>query len=529
MKEFLTDAEMAGLEKTQFKSRAPDFISDDEMKKLESGPSYDYSNISQVASDLVKTNVDALPMYAQTLGSVLSGGNPVVAGAAQAAGNSLKQGLYGVKELITGERPLSDELRLPTQDQVLAVASDAVKNFNEGATAEMGGQIAGKFVQNTAQAISNAAPGIKQTANRMAGRALGAERGTIKKFGMDKVEQAGAYALENDLLKGGFNSTDDLILKNNATKKKGGEMMGEVYSKIDDAGKSTFNPLEVAGKVDSELSPAYRTPINKSEVTQLENTLESILARGDKNIPLTKAQALKEEIGAVAFPKGKKPIDPTPKQQMALDAYAIINKSIDEATEKGAKEIGSEELSGVLKKGKALYSAATTADKLLVEKLARENGNKFIGLTDWGLLGTGGAAALATGGALTVPAVAAYGAKKYGEKFGAQQSALALNKVSKLLKDSPKLLAMSKEAPKMFEELVTKTTQHIFENKRNDEEKGQARWMSKGSQAMQESGFSKDKINELMKTKKGQSLLIRASDLKPGSKAMQTLIKEIGE
>jgi hypothetical protein len=234
--------------------------------------------------------------------------------------------------------------------------------------------------------------------------------------------------------------------------------MGEVYSKIDDAGKSSFNPLYVATDVEKQLAPTYRTPINKSEVTQFENTLESILARGDKNIQLKEAQLLKEELGAVAYPKGRKPIDPTPKQQMAIDAYRIVNKSIDDATAKGAAEIGSDALSDVLKESKKAYSMAKGADKFLENKIAREEGNKLISLTDWSLLGGGGLASVATGGA-AIPATAiAYAAKKYGEKYGAQQSALTLNSVAKYLANSKEF---AKVSPKVLSTFANQVFQSI--------------------------------------------------------------------
>jgi hypothetical protein len=525
VKEFLTDAEMMNLEKQSI-SKAPDFISDDEMNKLESGPSYDYSNIPQVASDLVKTNVDALPMYAQTLGSALSGGNPIIAGAAQAAGNSLKQGLYGVKELVTGERPLSDELRLPTKEEALAVATDAVNNFNEGVIAEKGGQFLGKAVQKGAQAIQGAAPSVKQTAKRLAARAVGAERGTIKKLGADKVEEIGAYALDNNILGKGFNNTDDMIAANAAEKTKGGEKMNEVYTAIDDAGKSKFNPQNVAYKVEEELGDFIRDPLNKGMTKQFENTLESIIARGNENIPIKKAQELKETLGKAANWTNK--LNITDKEKLARDAYKVISNSIDSAVEQGAKEIGSDGLLNTLKEGKKLYGSAKNADELLVNKLAREQGNKLLGLTDWNVLGPAGIGAVLTGGASIGPTVAFLGAKKYGENFGAQQSALALNKVSKYLKDSPKLLSLSKESPKLFEQVVTKTAQNIMENYRTEPKKGEAKWLQNGAtKVIEHSSLPQEVVDEVAKNPQFRGMLIQASEYKKGSQSLDNLTEKI--
>ncbi|MBP9693172.1 MAG: hypothetical protein KBE16_00480 [Alphaproteobacteria bacterium] len=60
---------------------------------------------------------------------------------------------------------------------------------------------------------------------------------------------------------------------------------------------------------------------------------------------------------------------------------------------------------------------------------------------------------------------------------------------------------------------------------------GYAKWENDGAQKLQQhdSALSKDQIEQLKKTKKGRDLLIRASDLKPKSKAMDNLIGQIKE
>lgn len=228
--------------------------------------------------------------------------------------------------------------------------------------------------------------------------------------------------------------------------------MDDVYSQIDDAGASTFNPLEVAGKVDDQIGGFYRSPINKGETNQLENTLESILMRGEGNIPIKEAQALKQELGKVA--NWKNNLTVTDKERMARDAYKIVSGQIDEAVEAGAKQIGSDGLLETLKKGKSLFGSSKGAEKLLENKLAREQGNKLIGLTDWGVLGSGGAAAVVTGGASVVPTLGLLAAKKGAEKYGAQSAALGLDAISKSLLKSPQMLNLYQKNPAAFQGIV---------------------------------------------------------------------------
>lgn len=313
------------------------------------------------------------------------------------------------------------------------------------------GKVADEATPYIEKGVKKIGEGAGDLAERFAARALGAERGTIKKLGQGKVQDIGRYALDEGLLSP-LASTDDVIARNMAKQAQGGQMMDEVYSAIDNAGASTFNPLDVASKVDESIGGFYRSPINKGETNQLENTLESILMRGDKNIPLKEAQALKQEIGKVANWKNNLTI--TDKEKMAREAYSIVSKAIDDAAETGAKSIGRDGLEEVLSSGKKLFGSSKGAEELLTNKLAREQGNKIMGLTDaitgGGALGYGGM----TGDWETAGAIML--GKKGLEKYGAQTAALGLNKISKSLLKSPQMLNLYQKNPQAFQSLVQK-------------------------------------------------------------------------
>lgn len=321
--------------------------------------------------------------------------------------------------------------------------------------AAIGGLTGGLF-QGGAEVAPKIASTVSQKtgdiADWLAAKALGAERGTIKKMGAEKVKGLGRYALEEGLLTP-LSSTEDVIERNLAQKSLGGEKMGEVYKAIDEAKASTFNPLETAAKVEEELGGFYRSPIMRGETKQLENTLESILMRGDKPLPITEAQKLKEELGRVANWKNNLVV--SEKEKMARQAYGIVSGEIDKAVEAGAKTVGSEDLLGTLKKGKELFGKATSAEELLTNKLAREQGNKMFGITDWMAMGAGGAASLITGGAAAIPTAMMIGAKKLAEKYGAQSGALAADKISKALLKEPKWAEIARTNPQVFSSFVT--------------------------------------------------------------------------
>lgn len=404
------------------------------------------------------------------------------------------------------------------------------------------GKVADKSAPILKKVTEKVSTTSKDLAEKFAARAIGAERGTIKSLGQDKVLQAGRYALDNKLLSSGV---DDMIEKNDAVRKAAGELMDDAYSAIDKAGKSTFNPLEVAAKVDDKLGGFYRSPINKGEANQLENTLESILMRGEKNLPVKEAQVLKEELAKVA--NWKNTLNPTDKEKMAREAYGIVSQSIDEAVDKGAKELGSPNILNKLKKGRELYSSAKSAEKLLQNKQAREQGNKIIGLTDAitgaGSLGYGGA----TGDWTTAAGIMA--TKKGLERYGAQTAAKGFDKIYKYFAKSPQLTSVVKNNPSIFQVIATSLDLSPKKIPKTAEKgspaqdaagesvadiKGEKKWAVDGYAKLLEhdkSGSLKDPalVEKIFSSPRGRMELVAASNLEPGSRAMDRAFENLAK
>jgi hypothetical protein len=158
------------------------------------------------------------------------------------------------------------------------------------------------------------------------------------------------------------------------------------------------------------------------------------------------------------------------KEKLAREAYGIVTKAIDDAVEQGAKAIGTDNILANLQKGKQLFGASKGAEELLTNKLAREQGNKLVGLTDWAVIGGGAGAAPFTAGGSIPASAAVYGAKKYGENFGAQQAALGLDKISKSLSQSPYMQQIQKAQPELFQQFVSRLTQTGLQNIPQQEE-----------------------------------------------------------
>lgn len=336
-------------------------------------------------------------------------------------------------------------------DNIQDMAGDTAVGALTGLTLGKGVEKLSPYIQKGADKIGGMA---KDLAEKLASRALGAERGTIKSMGIDKIKSAGRQALDEGVISP-LASTDDMIARNSAVKDTGGKMMGKAYDAIDDAGASTFSPMKAAQQVDEQLGDFYRSPINRGEANQLDNTIESILMRNTSDtepISLRAAQELKEELGRVA--NWKNNVNITEKEKMARDAYRIVSEQIDDAVAQGAGAINSAGLSESLKRGKDLFSGASTAEKLLNNRQAREQGNSVLGLTDAII----GAPALGYGyqtGDWQSAAGVMLG-KKALQRYGPQTAAMGLDKISKMMMTSPRLAELYRTKPQVFQALATK-------------------------------------------------------------------------
>ena len=369
-------------------------------------------------------------MAGQLVGAIATGGT---SSAGQGLGAAVKTGAaYGAT---AGLGNSDADLTTPS----LSNYGQALKDTGKGAVIGAAGGAAGYGVGKAVSSVVNPAqfaPGLRDTAETAAASALGAERSSIKAAGgLDDAQSIGRYALDNGVVSP-LASTDEMLSRNAALQKQGGQMMGDVYNKIDQAGASTFNPLDTASAIEDKIGGFYRSPINRGETNQLENTLESVLMRGDSNIPLSEAQSLKQELGKVA--NWKNSVSVSPKEQMARDAYGVVSKDIDSATQSGAESLNDPSLLDTLKQGKSLYSDSTNAQKFLDNKSAREAGNKMFGLSDYAVAGPAIAAAPFTAGH-SLLAIPALGIKKGLEKFGQSTLAVGADKVADLVSQTPEV------------------------------------------------------------------------------------------
>lgn len=269
------------------------------------------------------------------------------------------------------------------------------------------------------KAAVEAAPFLKNFQEERAAKALGFSKGQVSKLkgGQNEAKDIARTLMDAEIDSGEKIFTplvgaEELGTRVEKLRVSSGERMGNVYEALDSKNAPGISPLDLASKIDEKLGTFWRSPINKGESTQLENILESVLLRGEKDMSFRESQLLKEEVRKVAFPNGKNPIEPSPRIQIAQDAYRIISGEIDTAVDRSAKEIGDPGLLKELTQAKKEYAAAKKAGKAIADRVSSEQGNKMFGLTDT-IAGTVAGAAGGFG-----PAAAALMLKKLAEKYG---------------------------------------------------------------------------------------------------------------
>jgi hypothetical protein len=262
-----------------------------------------------------------------------------------------------------------------------------------------------------------------------AAKALGFSKAQIKKLkgGWEEAKGVSGYLFDRAMPDGkpliGPTTSREGILDNLYNfKDHAGEQIGGAYQRLDEAGVARIDTPSLIEAIDAKLGKYFRSPLNKGEVTIYENLKEAIRARGEKEITFSGAKDLLDEIGTVAFPRGKMPINPTEKQLAALDGWHILKAEIDQNVEKTASLLKDSSLKNDLFTYRKDYNHSLKAIKALENEVSAHAGNKLFGLTD---TITGVGAALANP-LYAIPTVLA---KKAMEKYGNQISANLLDKV----------------------------------------------------------------------------------------------------
>ncbi len=428
----LTAAEQAELDALEGKYKLSE-DEDAELKALEAkfgGPKE-----RGMGEELARGAINALPIAGGLGGGVIGGttgllGGPAApgtvpygaimgAGAGAAAGESLKRGLNSYFFPDEAAKIAKEMEGLNTAEQLAQTFVEPAKQGLNAMGGEMGGAILSKGINAGVKAAS---PKVSKWAENFAAKALGLERGTankiIKKDGVEKINELGRYALDNELLSP-LASVDDVLERNNALKDSLLSTRNNYLKNIDEAGASSFNAAQVA----EDFQAAYPKPkdymSNKSTQEAYDKVITDLMAAGNKPSSLQNADELRKIFGKA----GKfEAASASPAAEVYQGAYGKLAEGIDKAGVDSAALAGIDPMS--VGKINSQISLGIGAENLLNNAVAKQ-ANKAIGLTDSIFAAPifAGGDLLAGGGVL--------GAKKLAEKYGRQNAALFLDALTK--------------------------------------------------------------------------------------------------
>jgi len=397
---------------------------------------YDWSNAPR---DLLRTNIDALPMYGQAVGSLLG---PIGSGLGQSAGNSLKEGINGLID-----RPFSDNFRLPTEEQVAKVTNGAIENFNMGAVSEMGGQIVGKALPLAWQGAKSGANKVGEylapQAEKLAVNSTGATGAQSAKF----ADDAGRELLDRKLVRFGDNA-------DNIAKRTGDAMDGS-NAEIDSALKRldvkgvTASADNVVMELETKIADLSKDASQTGQIKKLKSIVEDITATGESNIPISLGEKTKRGFNKMAGNWMDPEVGAAGKT-----AYQAYRSEVEKAA-----QAASPELAEKFTQAKKTYGLLAPIEEAATKRANTLNQSPFGGLLDVATVGGGGAAlggplGLATG------VTAAVGRKLLAPRV-ASSAAVTIDTISKSLMSSPQMAKLAKTNPAEFSAFASRLSQSI--------------------------------------------------------------------
>lgn len=586
MAKFISDEDMAKMEAAQ--PQKPRFISDNEMASMEMrirhAPQGEPER-SWLDSEIpggtprgyIKGTLEALPLAGALAGGVAGTaiGGPVGAVGVGALGAAAGKSIENFGEGLLGERKTRKE-----------IYTDPIKEGVVGATAEMGGQALSKGIQAAANSplAKKVGQKIGSGAARVGEALTGVPKNEIKAYAKhadeinDMAKSADYDAQEMaDQLRGKFNDAIQIHRQqlngriSNALKTNGGAIQSQPIIDALQTAKANINPRRYAdqvGQIDEMIQEVNSSSVNGNiplaDAHDLKEWLRSfakgtyqkagqIFQTGDKaagaakhgasvarkaidkvapevasgNAGLSRLHDIEDVMNKNLFTEGK----------TAASLYAAGSGG-NPANAKVLRQIGDE--TGVNMLGQAeKMAAARTFGKpqfMPIDSNGKAVGRMALGGLGGAVLGIPGgpatmAAGAAIGGAVASPAALKFaidGGRGVGRAAGAvaRSSQAVGSTLRPALRGAPGERT-SDESPKQEPSVPSGDVDRVAE-------KGPKKWQQDGFKKLiehatkPESKQKLEKIKEaILKEPKGQNLLIAASDLKPGSKAMENLLAKI--
>lgn len=374
-----------------------------------------------------------------------------------------------------------------------------------------------------AKAVAAAKKGnvIERTANRLskfAEKTAVNATGATGKQATTFADNAGRELLDRRIVRFG-DSQERIAKRASDAVDAANKQIDEALSGLDKAG-AKVEAKQIHEAIEAKIKELKGDPSQADVVNLLEKELDHLKnatdARGSTDFALSEAEKIKRGYNK----KAGNWADPE-KGAAGKATYQVYREAVEDA----AKTVDPG-TAAIFEEGKKSHGLLRPIEEAAERRAATTSQSPAGGLLDVATAGAG----LATGG--PGGAVAAPIARRLLAPRVSSSVAVASDKAAKYLRKLGPLADLEKKKPAVFSSIANQLSLSVERSGKagraadNKDEpfKGPTKWAADGAAKVIESGADENIIAAAVKTEKGRELLIKASDLKPNSKAMTDII-----
>lgn len=422
------------------------------------------------------------------------------------------------------------------------------------------GALVGAAIGAPLNAVPNAAEYLSGSAEKKALKGAGAMLKDFRKaYATDSIEDTGRFILDHKLVAPGdtYESTaaKALALRDSAGKELGKhydsateaiEKIGpEAKEKVEAAG---FNPVRdkqmILDSAKKELGYSYG---RKNALNGLSSYLDELISEhGDRVLNPSETNGIKTALDQSAINYERNPLLKEPDAETALKSFrGALSKKVSGQIQAVGDATGDKEAAQRLADLNSRYGMASKVSRMAGDKSQRDAANAAFGLKEYAGAEIGGELGEAIGGkpGRIVGTVAGGAIGHVGRKLGPSLSASATDAAANALEKTGNPSLWRQASPAVYGAVASRDNSGDFEappGSRQDVSpaksqpspplKGPVAWANTGLNNLIDHSGDKslaDQKEALMSNPKAKNLLIAASDLKPGSKAMEQILSKL--